>query len=56
VAYREARRAGHGNQVAMDAAEQRLREVWPELTPKEASAEVVSAHHTKWLWDGVGSR
>jgi hypothetical protein len=45
----------------MDVAVQRLLEVWPALTPKEASAEAVSAiayasmHHTKWLWDGVGA-
>jgi hypothetical protein len=38
----------------MKAAEASLREVWPELTAKEASAEVVvaiayaSSHHPGW--------
>ena len=45
---------------AREAAEQRVLELWPELTPGEASAEAVAAiayassHHTAWLWDGVG--
>ena len=35
---------------------------WPELSAKEASAEVVAAiayassYHAAWLWDGVGGR
>jgi hypothetical protein len=39
----------------MKAAEASLRDVWPELTAKEASAEVVAAlayastHHAAWL-------
>jgi len=62
LAYRQVRREGMGNQAAMDAAEASLREQWPELTAKEASAEVVAAiayassHHATWLWDGVGRR
>jgi len=60
LAYRQARREGMDNDAAMTAAEASLREQWPELSAKEASAEVVSAiayastHHTTWLWDGVG--
>jgi hypothetical protein len=44
----------------MKAAEASLHKQWPDLTPKEASAEVVSAiayassHHAAWLWNGVG--
>jgi hypothetical protein len=47
------------NDAAMDAAEASLRELWPELTAKEASAEAVAAiayassQHAAWLWDGV---
>jgi len=60
VAYRQARRDGVSHDAAAAAAEASLREQWPELSAKEASAEVVSAiayasaHHTTWLWDGVG--
>jgi len=49
------------NDAAMDAAEASLREQRPELSAKEASAEVVAAiayassHHADWLWDGVRS-
>ena len=55
-----ARRDGGRHHAAMDAAEASLRERWPELSAKEASAEVVAAiayassHHPTWLWDGVG--
>jgi len=51
-----------GNDAAMDAAEASLRERWPALTAKEASAKVVAAiaharnHHAAWLWDCVGGR
>jgi hypothetical protein len=61
LAYRQARRDGVGHDAAMSAAEASLREQWPELSAKEASAEVVAAiayassHHAAWLWDGVGS-
>ena len=58
-AYRQARRDGASHDAAMDAAERSLRQQWPELSAKEASAEVVAAlayassHHPTWLWDGV---
>jgi hypothetical protein len=48
------------NDATMAAAEASLRELWPEVTAKEASAEVVAAiayassHHPQWFWDGVG--
>jgi len=41
----------------MAAAEESLRERWPELSAKEAALEVVAAiayassHHAAWLWD-----
>ena len=50
VAYRQARRDGASHGAAMDAAERSLQEQWPELSAKEASAELVAA----WFWDGVG--
>jgi hypothetical protein len=59
LAYRQARRDGASHDAAMDAAERSLRQQWPELSAKEASAEVVAAlayassHHPTWLWDGV---
>jgi hypothetical protein len=59
LAYRQARRDGASHHAAMAAAEASLRERWPELSTKEASAEVVAAlsyassHHPTWLWDGV---
>jgi hypothetical protein len=62
LAYRQARRDGASHDAAMDAAEASLRERWPELSAKEASAEAVaaiayaSAHHTAWFWDGVGGQ
>jgi hypothetical protein len=49
------------NDAAMNAAEASLREVWPELTAKEASAEAVAAiayassHDPQWIWDGAVS-
>ena len=60
AAYRQARREGGNHHAALNAAETRLRTQWPDLTVREASAEVVaaiayaSAHHTAWFWDGVG--
>jgi hypothetical protein len=60
VAYRQARREGMSNDAAMDAAEQSLREQWPELFAKEACNEAVAAiayaaaNHPTWFWDGVG--
>ena len=60
VAYRQARRDGASHDAAMDAAERGLRASWPDLTAKEASAEVVAAiayatsHYPQWFWDGVG--
>jgi hypothetical protein len=62
LAYRRARREGATHHAAMNAAEASLRERWPELSAKEASAEVVAAiayassHHSQWFWDGVGER
>jgi hypothetical protein len=50
---------GGSRDAAMNAAERSLQEQWPELSAKEASAEVVAAlayassHHPTWLWDGV---
>jgi hypothetical protein len=61
LAYRQARRDGSGHDAAMHAAERSLREQWPELCAKEASAEAVAAianassQHAAWLWDGVGN-
>ena len=43
VAYRQARRDGASHDAAMDAAERSLQAQWPELSAKEASAEVVAA-------------
>jgi hypothetical protein len=43
LAYRQARRDGAGHDAAMDAAEASLRELWPELSAKEASDEAVAA-------------
>jgi hypothetical protein len=62
VAYRQARRDGASHDAAMDTAERGLQAQWPELSAKEASAEVVAAiayassHHSQWFWDGVGRR
>ena len=62
VAYRHARRDGASHDAAAAAAEASLREQWPELSAKDASAEVVAAiayassHHSQWFWDGVGNR
>jgi hypothetical protein len=59
VAYRQARREGASGDAAMNAADKSLREVWPELSAKEASAGVVAAiayassNHPKWLWDAL---
>ena len=61
VAYRQARRDGASHDAAM-TSEASLRQQWPELTAKDASAEVVagityaSSHHPTWFWDGVGNR
>ena len=55
----QACRDGTSRDAAMDAAERSLQEQWPELSAKEASAEVVAAiayassHHPTCLWDGV---
>jgi Tfp pilus assembly protein PilX len=43
LAYREARHNGVNHNAAMHAAEASLREQWPELSAKEASAEAVAA-------------
>jgi hypothetical protein len=61
LAYREKRRAGVWEHEAHLAAVAALQGVWPGLTQKEASAEVVNAisyastYHSEWLWRGVGS-
>jgi hypothetical protein len=62
LAYRERRRAGSLDLEAYRAACAALREVSPELTIKEASAEATNAisfastYHGQWFWAGVGSR
>jgi hypothetical protein len=54
-AYRQARREGAGDHAAFIAAVASLRKIWPELSAKETSAEVVSTivyastHHAAWL-------
>ena len=59
AAYRHARREGSNHHAALNAAQRSVCEQWPEITAKEASAEVVAAiayassHHAAWLWEGV---
>ena len=60
LAYRQARREGASDHTAYVASVAKLREVWRELSAKEASAETVAAiayastHFTVWFWEGVG--
>jgi hypothetical protein len=62
LAYREKRRAGVWEQEVHLAAVAAVQAVRPDLTWKDASAEVVNAisfastHHGKWFWSGVGGR
>jgi len=59
VAYRQARREGGNHHAGLSAAATSLREQWPDLSTKEASAEVVAAIayasscDPQWFWDGV---
>jgi hypothetical protein len=60
LAYREKRGAGVWEHEAHLAAVAALQAVWPGLTQKEASAEVVNAisyastYHGEWLWRAGG--
>ena len=55
VAYRQARRDGASHDTAMDAAERSLQAQWPELTAKDASAEVVARSLTQAAITPAGS-
>lgn len=60
LAYRQARREGHGDEVGFRAAVVALLKVRPDLTEEEAGRQVTraisyaSVQHADWFWDGVG--